>query len=207
MPGPSGARRLPSSVVVLVVVLMLVGQLVSAALRGPEQRVVVAPGQDVGEAAARHPGAVVELGEGHHAPFVLDVPATVRGRDGAVVGGGVRVVADGARLEGLQVVGGEGGVLVEADHVLLDRVVVRRAELHGIEVVDGSATIDDCRVSGLTSPWAQGVETATPSPGPAPSSPVAPSRGPGRASSPTSPGWRYSTTTSPARPCASPSLR
>ena len=137
--------------------LVLVGHLVSAALRGAEV-VVVAPGGDVGEVAARHPDAVVELGEGRHAPFTLDVAATVRGRPGAVVGGGVRVTADGARLEGLEVVGGEGGVLVEADHVELDRVVVRGAELHGIEVVEGSATITGCGVSGLTSPWAQGVE-------------------------------------------------
>jgi parallel beta-helix repeat protein len=74
------------------------------------------------------------------------------------VAGGVLVSADHARLEELEVVGGEGGILVEGDHVVLDRVVVRGAELHGIEVVDGSATISDCRVSGLTSVYAQGVE-------------------------------------------------
>ena len=143
--------------VVLVIAVLLVGHLVSAGLR-EDDVVVVPPGGDVGEVAGRHPDAVIELGEGRHAPFVLDVVATVRGRPGAVVGGGVRVAAEGARLEGLEVVGGEGGVLVEADHVVLDGVVVRGAELHGIEVVEGSATIRDCRVSGMTSPWAQGVE-------------------------------------------------
>ncbi len=158
MPGRSGPRRLPSWVFLVFVGLVLLGDAGSASLRGGGDVIVVWPGQDVGAVAARHPGALVELGEGRHAPFTLEVPATVRGRDGAVLGGGVLVAADGARLEGLEVVGGEGGVLVEADHVVLDRVVVRGAELHGIEVVDGSATITDCRVSGLTSPWAQGIE-------------------------------------------------
>jgi hypothetical protein len=108
--------------------------------------------------AAAHPGAVIELAEGEHEAFTLDVAATVRGRPGAVVAGGVRVAVDHARLEGVHVVGGQGGILVEADQVVLDGVVVRGAELHGIEVVDGSATISDCRVSGLTSVYAQGVE-------------------------------------------------
>ncbi|MGH9183103.1 MAG: right-handed parallel beta-helix repeat-containing protein, partial [Acidimicrobiales bacterium] len=101
----------------------------------------------------------VELAPGRHDPFTLTAPATVRGRPGAVVGGGVEVRADGARLVDLEVVGGEGGVLVRgADGVVLDGVTVRGAAFHGIEVVDASVAVRGCTVTGLTSPYGQGVE-------------------------------------------------
>lgn len=102
---------------------------------------------------------VIELGPGRHDSFTLDAPVTVRGRPGAVVAGGVTVAADGVRLEDVRVEGGDTGILVRGVRdVVLDGVSVHGAHLHGIEVVEGTATIRGCSVTGLVSPYAQGVE-------------------------------------------------
>lgn len=127
--------------------------------RGPTM-IDVRPGTPVEAALESAPdGSVLRLLAGEHEPFTLRSPVAVVAEPGAVVGGGIRVLADGVRLSGLTVAGGESGVTVrEADDVVLTDVVVRGAELHGIEVVDGSATITGCVVRDLTSVYAQGIE-------------------------------------------------
>ncbi len=103
-------------------------------------------------------GAVVRLGPGVHGAFTVRRAVSVVAGPGTTVRGPVVVRADGVRLEGLTVVGGPSGVVVrEADGVRLVGVTVRGAELHGIEVVDGSARIEGCRVE-LAGRYAQGVE-------------------------------------------------
>ena len=104
-------------------------------------------------------GGVIDLGPGRHDPFVLDEAVTVRGRPGAVVDGGIIIRADGVRLEDVRVEGGATGILVRgARDVVLSDVSVSGADLHGIEVVEGTAAIRGCRIEGLRSPQAQGIE-------------------------------------------------
>jgi hypothetical protein len=120
----------------------------------------VRPGQPVTEALRSAPGgATIRLLPGSHGPFVVDRAVTVVGAPGAVAQGPVTVTADGAVLSDLTVQGGESGVSVQhAAGVVLKDVAVSGAELHGIEVSDGSAAVRGCRISGLTSPFAQGFE-------------------------------------------------
>lgn len=123
----------------VVVGLLLVVVLPALSSGGPV--VPVASGTSVTAAAARHPGAVLLLGPGPHAPFEVRQPVTVRAEPGAWVEGG------------------DSGVVVrDTDGVVLDGVVVVGSDLHGIEVVDASVAIRDCEVRGLTSPYAQGIE-------------------------------------------------
>lgn len=133
-------ERLPRVAVAAAVALALA--VVGAwQLQAGAERIRVLPGTSVTELAARHPGAELVLTPGRHAPFELWAPATVRAEPGA------------------EVVGGDTGVLVrETDGVVLDGLVVRGAELHGIEVVDASAAITGCVIGGLRSPYAQGIE-------------------------------------------------
>lgn len=121
--------------------------------------VTVDPGDDIAAVAADHPGAVLELAPGEHASFTLQHPATVRGGDLVVVRGPVNVRSDDVTLERLFVRGGFNGVSVrDVDDALLSGVTVMGAELHGIEVVDSSAVVERCHVTGLTHPYSQGVE-------------------------------------------------
>jgi nitrous oxidase accessory protein NosD len=144
----------------LAVALLLAGLVVGGMLAigaDDEDAVVVAPGESITEAAASHDTVV--LGAGRHQAFTLDATRTVRALPGAVVSGGVVVRADGARLEDLHVVGGESGIRVDgARDVLITGAVIEGSTWHGIEVVAGTATIRDCRISGLASPLAQGIE-------------------------------------------------
>ena len=104
-------------------------------------------------------GAVVSLGPGEYAPFRVTRPIAVEGSSGVVVRGPVQVRSSGVRISGLRVSGGEAGFLVDhADDVVLEDVHVSGVELHGIEIAEGSAVITDCRISGLVSPFAQGLE-------------------------------------------------
>ncbi len=125
----------------------------------PPATVRVAPGTPVAALAAAHPGAVLELAPGRHPAFTLATPATVRALPGAVVDGGVVVRADGARLEHVVVRGGENGVTVAgARGVVLDGVSVDGAQQHGIEVVEGTATIRGCAVTGMPDRYSQAIE-------------------------------------------------
>lgn len=102
---------------------------------------------------------VVDLEAGRHPPMTISEPTVVRGQPGAVVEGGIVVASDDVRIEGVTVEGGHDGVSIrDADGVVLSDVVVRGAELHGIEVVRGSASIRGCEVSGLTHQFSQGIE-------------------------------------------------
>jgi hypothetical protein len=68
------------------------------------------------------------------------------------------VAADGATVRDLAIVGGENGVSVmDVDGVTLDRVTVRGASMHGVEVSDGSVTVTDCVIE-LDGEYAQGIE-------------------------------------------------
>ena len=104
-------------------------------------------------------GATLRLGAGTHRPFTLGRRVTVLAAPGATAAGPVRILADGVALVGLRVVGGESGVsVVRSTGVTLDRVAVRGATMHGIEVEEGSATIRSCVVGGLSDRYGQGVE-------------------------------------------------
>jgi len=100
------------------------------------------------------------LRAGTHGPLTLDTPGqVVRAEDGVRLRGPVTVAADDVRLEGLSIVGGETGVLVrEVDGVVLDDITISGASMHGIEVVDASATITGCHISGMGHSLAQGIE-------------------------------------------------
>lgn len=126
----------------------------------PPAIVEVPPGEPVGRAIRSAPeGAVVRILPGQHDHFEISRPVTLEAMPGSTVSGPVIVSASGARLVGLQVVGGETGIRVEgADDVLIEGVTVVGAELHGIEVAPGSAIIRGCAIAGLTSQYAQGIE-------------------------------------------------
>lgn len=126
----------------------------------PAEVVEVPAGSPVTSAVeAAEAGATVRLLPGRHAPFEVARTVTVEAAPGAVASGPVVVVADGARLLGLAVEGGESGIIVrEAEGVVLEGVTVRGADLHGIEVVDGAAAVRGCVIQGLRSPYAQGLE-------------------------------------------------
>lgn len=139
--------------------VVLAVSVATVVVRWPPAAVVVPPGVPVAAVADAHPGAVLELAPGRHAPFTLTGAVTVRGREGAVVDGPVEVRGDGARLEHLVVRGGDTAVTVRgAEGVTLDEVVVTGAASHGIAVVDAAAVVTGCRIGGLTSDYAQGVE-------------------------------------------------
>ncbi|MBW3665122.1 MAG: right-handed parallel beta-helix repeat-containing protein [Actinobacteria bacterium] len=100
------------------------------------------------------------LSAGTHGPLTLDTSGqVVRAEDGALLRGPVIVAADDVRLEGLSIIGGDTGVLVrDVDGVVIDDVTIRGAGMHGIEVVDASATITGCHIAGMGHPLAQGIE-------------------------------------------------
>ena len=123
----------------------------------PGTVVVVEPGTPL--AGVLRAGVTVELAPGRHEPFTVDVPATVRGHAGAVVAGGIVVTADGARLQDLTVAGGQDGITVRgARDVVITGAHVSGVTMHGIEVVEATATIRDCRVTAPAGRYVQGVE-------------------------------------------------
>lgn len=120
------------------------------------ETVEVAPGERISATAT----GTVRLLPGSHAALTVEQPGlTIEALPGAVVRGPVAVRAHGVTLRGLRIAGGETGVLVErVDRAVLEDIAVVGAELHGIEVVDASARITGCRIHGLRSPYAQGIE-------------------------------------------------
>lgn len=121
--------------------------------------VEIAPGVPVADAARAAPGSELRLLPGVHHGFDLRDRVTVVGEPGAIVAGPVGIYADGVGLDGVTVEGGETGILVRgADDVELSGVTVIGAEVHGVEIVEGSARISSCVVSGLRSTFAQGIE-------------------------------------------------
>jgi len=92
-------------------------------------------------------------------PLVLDRAQKLVGEPGAVVRGGILITADRVTVRDVQVLGGEMGIEVrDAEDVTLERVVVTGARLDGINVRRSVVTIRDCRVEGLRSPYAQGID-------------------------------------------------
>ncbi|HZD18792.1 MAG TPA: right-handed parallel beta-helix repeat-containing protein [Actinomycetota bacterium] len=104
-------------------------------------------------------GAVVRLLPGTHPPLRIERAITLEGTAGAVVEGPVTILADGAAARNLSIRGGEDGLLVrEADDVVLDGIAVTGPTMHGIEIVDGSARVSACSVTGPAGPQVQGLE-------------------------------------------------
>jgi hypothetical protein len=116
--------------------------------------------------AAAPPGATLVLEAGiHRGPVLVARDLALTGRPGAVVSAPRSADAvlllrgHGARVSGLELRGGSSGLSIDgADGVEVDDVVVRGADLHGIEVVAGSADISSVEVGDLRSPIAQGIE-------------------------------------------------
>jgi hypothetical protein len=119
----------------------------------------VPPGEEISHVILAVPeGSVIQLQPGVHGPFFIDRRVTVEGTPGATVRSPIVVAADGATMRDVTVVGGENGVSVmDVDGVTLDRVTVRGASMHGVEVSDGSATVTDCVIE-LDGEYAQGIE-------------------------------------------------
>jgi hypothetical protein len=132
----------------------------------PPVTIDVAAGSSLQGAIDNAPrGAVLHLGHGDHTGgVVIDKTITIEGDPGARVVArddsiAITIRADRVLLQDLVVEGGTEGVSIRtADAVLLRRVAVQGAELHGIEVVDASARITSVTVEELSSPYAQGVE-------------------------------------------------
>jgi Right handed beta helix region len=102
---------------------------------------------------------VVHLRGAVRGPLVLDHEQRLVGDPGAVVYGGIRVRADGVRIENVSVIGGEYGIDVEhADDVVLDRVRITGVGLDGIHVRRGSVAIRDCWVDSSNNANAQGID-------------------------------------------------
>jgi len=130
-------------------------------------RVEVAPGEHLQSVVDSAPeGAEVVLLPGtHRGPLVVRRAMTVRGETGAAIAApadaaaAVTIAADGVVLRGLQVRGGSTGVYVrEVEEVTVTDVVVRAADLHGIEVVDAAAHLTGVDVAELNHPMAQAIE-------------------------------------------------
>ena len=95
----------------------------------------------------------------HEGPLVLDRAQTLVGEPGAVVRGGIRVLADNVTVRGVEVRGGEYGIEVDgAEDVVLEDVTISGAGLDGIHVRRGSVIIRDCAIGALSSPYAQGID-------------------------------------------------
>ncbi|HZT92092.1 MAG TPA: right-handed parallel beta-helix repeat-containing protein [Gaiellaceae bacterium] len=77
---------------------------------------------------------------------------------GGVVLGGIRVRANGVRIEHVTVVGGDDAIDVEhAQHVVIDDVRLIHFRYDGIRVLDAGVMIHDCSVSAPRTALATGV--------------------------------------------------
>ena len=101
----------------------------------------------------------------HEGPLVIDRPMTVVGRSGAVIqappGEAAVVVRDtsGVTISGLELRGGRDGLVVRsAGAVVAHDLTIVGAELHGVFAQDAELDLIGCRIRGLRSPLAQGVE-------------------------------------------------
>jgi hypothetical protein len=112
-----------------------------------------------GVAWATQPPTVTLAAGVHEGPLVLDRSQILAGEPGAVVRGGILVTADDVTIRDVTVVGGDHGIEIDgAEDVKLERVLVTGARLDGINVRRGSVEIRACEVSGLASPYAQGID-------------------------------------------------
>lgn len=106
----------------------------------------------------RPPTVRLEAGV-HRGPLVLDRRQKLVGEPGAVVLGGIRILADDVSVHGVTVRGGEYGIEVDgARNVVLDDVTVVGAQLDGIHVRRSSVHIRDCAVRAMAGPYTQGID-------------------------------------------------
>jgi parallel beta helix pectate lyase-like protein len=78
---------------------------------------------------------------------------------GGVVKGGIFIRANHVTLRNVTVVGGENGIdILDARHVMLEKVRVVGVELDGIHVRRSSVMIDGCSISSPHGPWVQGID-------------------------------------------------
>ena len=103
----------------------------------------------------------VELPAGvHRGPLVIDEPQTLEGEPGAVVRGGIVVLADDVTIRNVTVVGGENGITVDgAEGVVIEDVEVSGAELDAINFRRSSGAVRDCRIS-LQGEYKQGIDVS-----------------------------------------------
>jgi Right handed beta helix region len=107
--------------------------------------------------ATRPPTVTLQAGV-HEGPLLLDHEQRLEGEPGAVVRGGIVVLADGVVIEDLAVIGGEHGIAVDgATGVRLENVRISGAQLDGINVRRGQVTVRDCIVQS-TEPHGQGID-------------------------------------------------
>jgi parallel beta-helix repeat protein len=89
-------------------------------------------------------------------PLVINHAQTLVG---GTIRGGVVIRASHVTLKDVTVIGGENGIDVEnAEHVMLDGVLVLGVTLDGIHVRRGSVMVKDCHVSSPRGPWVQGID-------------------------------------------------
>ena len=111
-----------------------------------------------GVAWATRPPTVTLAAGVHEGPLLLDHEQRLEGEPGAVVRGGIVVLADGVVIEDLAVIGGEHGIAVDgATGVRLENVRISGARLDGINVRRGQVTVRDCIVQS-TEPHGQGID-------------------------------------------------
>ena len=111
-----------------------------------------------GVAWATRPPTVTLAAGVHEGPLLLDHEQRLEGEPGAVVRGGIVVLADGVVIEDLAVIGGEHGIAVDgATGVRLEDVRISGARLDGINVRRGQVTVRDCIVQS-TEPHGQGID-------------------------------------------------
>jgi nitrous oxidase accessory protein NosD len=102
---------------------------------------------------------VVRLEAGvHQGPLVIDRTEHLIGEPGAVVRGGIRVLADDVVVRNVTVLGGDNGIDVDdAENVVLDDVRIGGAALDGIHVRRSTVTIRDCVIDSPAG-FSQGID-------------------------------------------------
>jgi hypothetical protein len=96
-------------------------------------------------------------------PLVLDHSQVVVGGSGTVVRGGILITSSDVTVRGVDVEGGEHGIVVDGGMrgvtgVVLDDVHIRFAELDGIQARRAQVTVRDCSVGSLRSAYGQGID-------------------------------------------------
>jgi hypothetical protein len=95
----------------------------------------------------------------HEGPLVLDHAQNLVGEPGAIVRGGIVVMADDVVIRDLTVLADENGIEVDdAKNVVLERVEVSGASLDAINVRRSSVKIRDCLIHSPADEWAQGID-------------------------------------------------
>ncbi|MBW3595499.1 MAG: right-handed parallel beta-helix repeat-containing protein [Actinobacteria bacterium] len=138
---------------------------VGVVVRG-EASIAITPDMDLADAVAAAPaGATLVLAPGtYRGPVEVTRPLAIEGEGAAIVApvdadAVLAVSADDVRVAGVSIRGGSTGVLVrDADGVVIEEVSVTGSDLHGIEIVDASATITAASVADLRHEMAQGIE-------------------------------------------------